>query len=396
MAESGTSAGGRVARIRRCRQPATRCDQARRLPAWLAVACALSAACAPAALAASTTYPDRAAWTAAVSGIQTVDFEAVAPHLVAGPSIVVSGVTFSLDPGAPGRLFIITAGLYAPTQTISSQGSGRGIEALDITLPAPATAIAFDNFICSATVMLPGGEQFAVTNGGAFFGITSTEPIASLRVVVPGGCGTLAIDDLAFGSSITDTAAPDTTITAGPAAVTDDRTPTFEFSSSEPQSSFECRIDGGPWEPCSSPTTTAELTDGDQGEHAFDVRATDLAGNTDPTPATRSFVVQAPTRLRAEPAQAAIPDVLHLRISPVATLTHARTGAPVSGRRIVFSAGGSPVCSATTDAAGVARCSGLLPLLGTLLGAGYDARFAGEPRFAAASTHGALIGLGQQ
>lgn len=396
MAESGTSAGGRVARIRRRRQPAIRREQARRLSAWLAVTCALSAAVAPGAVAASTTYPDRAAWTAAVSGIQTVDFEGIAPHLVAGPSIVVSGVTFSLDPGASGRLYIINAGLYAPTQSISSQQSGRGIEALNITLPAAATAIAFDNFVCSATVMLPGGEQFAVANGGGFFGITSTQPIASLRVVVPGGCGTLAIDDLSFGNASADTAAPDTTITAGPAAVTDDRTPTFEFSSTEPQSSFECRIDGGPWEPCSSPTTTAELTDGDQGEHVFDVRATDLVGNTDPTPATRSFVVQAPTRLRAEPAQVAIPDVLHVRISPVATLTHARTGAPVAGRRIVFSAGGSPVCSATTDAAGVARCSGLRPLLRTVLGLGYDARFAGESRFAEASAHGALIGLGQQ
>ena len=80
----------------------------------------------------------------------------------------------------------------------------------------------------------------------------------------------------------------------------------------------------------------------------------------------------------------------------MATLTHARTGAPVAGRRIVFSAGGSPVCSATTDAAGVARCSGLLALLGTVLGLGYDARFAGEPRFATASAHGALLGVGQQ
>jgi hypothetical protein len=200
MAESATSSGGRVARIRRRRQPATRCEQARRLAAWLAVACALSAAVAPAAVAASTTYPDRAAWTAAASGIQTVDFEAIAPRLVAGPSIVVSDVTFSLDPGASGRLFIVNAGLYVPTQTISSQQSGSGIEALDITLPAPATAIAFENFICSATVMLPGGEQFAVANGGAFFGITSTQPIASLRVVVPGGCGTLAIDDSRSGT----------------------------------------------------------------------------------------------------------------------------------------------------------------------------------------------------
>ena len=81
---------------------------------------------------------------------------------------------------------------------------------------------------------------------------------------------------------------PNTTITAGPSAGTNDPTPSFSFSS-QPGTSFECKLDSGPYAPCSSPITAPRLAD---GPHTFSVRATDAAGNTDPTPATRAFTVQ--------------------------------------------------------------------------------------------------------
>jgi hypothetical protein len=85
-----------------------------------------------------------------------------------------------------------------------------------------------------------------------------------------------------------DTKAPETTIDAGPGAVTGDSTPTLKFSANEPGSSFECRVDDGSWMPCRSPIRLARLADGD---HSFDVRATDQAGHTDASPARRSFLV---------------------------------------------------------------------------------------------------------
>ena len=88
-----------------------------------------------------------------------------------------------------------------------------------------------------------------------------------------------------------DTAAPDTKIDAGPSGATGDATPTFDFSANEP-STFACRIDGGGWGACSPPYTTGSLA---LGAHTFDVRATDPAGNVDPTPATRSWTVQPAT-----------------------------------------------------------------------------------------------------
>ena len=70
---------------------------------------------------------------------------------------------------------------------------------------------------------------------------------------------------------------------------TNDPTPTFAFSSSEPGSSFECKVDSGAYAACSSPKTTSHLAD---GSHTFSVRATDPAGNPDPTPASRTFTVR--------------------------------------------------------------------------------------------------------
>ena len=47
-------------------------------------------------------------------------------------------------------------------------------------------------------------------------------------------------------------------------------------------------MDAGAWADCTSPWTTAALSD---GAHTVSVRATDVAGNTDASPATRSFTV---------------------------------------------------------------------------------------------------------
>ena len=95
-------------------------------------------------------------------------------------------------------------------------------------------------------------------------------------------------DDTPASRSITvDTTAPQTSIDAGPVGLTRNATPTYEFSS-EQGASFQCRVDAGSFAACTSPHTTATLAD---GAHTFEVRATDAAGNTDDTPASRSITV---------------------------------------------------------------------------------------------------------
>jgi hypothetical protein len=86
-----------------------------------------------------------------------------------------------------------------------------------------------------------------------------------------------------------DTSPARATITAGPpeGSTSGSRSPTFRFNSSEPGATFECRVDSGAFTRCSSPYTTQVLAD---GEHTFQVRAIDRAGNVS-QPATRSWRV---------------------------------------------------------------------------------------------------------
>lgn len=81
---------------------------------------------------------------------------------------------------------------------------------------------------------------------------------------------------------------PDTTIDSGPGGPTNDPTPDFTFSSNEPGSTFKCRVDSDPFQTCTTPFTTANLSD---APHTIDVYAIDPAGNEDPTPDSRSFTV---------------------------------------------------------------------------------------------------------
>lgn len=86
---------------------------------------------------------------------------------------------------------------------------------------------------------------------------------------------------------------PETSITAGPPAVTADASPSFSFASDATSGvTFACRLNGpgavtGEWGACASPEAYAGLAD---GSYTFGVRATNAAG-TDQTPAARSFRV---------------------------------------------------------------------------------------------------------
>ncbi|HEY7256631.1 MAG TPA: hypothetical protein VH476_08090 [Solirubrobacterales bacterium] len=87
---------------------------------------------------------------------------------------------------------------------------------------------------------------------------------------------------------------PETQIDSGPSGPTTDASPSFAFSSSEPGSSFECRLDSNQdsaFAPCTSPQGYASLA---FGAHTFEVRAIDEAENVDPTPASRSFTIEPP------------------------------------------------------------------------------------------------------
>ena len=85
-----------------------------------------------------------------------------------------------------------------------------------------------------------------------------------------------------------DTTPPDTTITSNPENPSPETTGTFTFVSSEGASTFECSLDSSQWTFCQSPKSYPGL---DEGPHSFSVKATDAAGNTDPTPANYLWTI---------------------------------------------------------------------------------------------------------
>ena len=169
-----------------------------------------------------------------------------------------------------------------PETTISSGPSGPTADA------TPTFAFASSQAGSSFECRIDNGNFSPCNSPHTTAALADGEHRFVARAIDPAG----NVDQTPARQTFTvDTAAPGTTISSGPLGTITDSTPSFEFSSSETGSSFECRVDSGNFSPCSSPQTTAVLQD---GEHTFAVRALDAAGNVDQTPASRRFTVETP------------------------------------------------------------------------------------------------------
>jgi hypothetical protein len=125
-----------------------------------------------------------------------------------------------------------------------------------------------------------------------------------------GSISRIGLDDVKISTGGgPDTTPPDTYITSGygyvspsVGCVTDSTSNTFEFHSNEQGSTFECQLSKDyvvvqPWANCTSPKFYSNLSRDEQWEatYEFDVRATDPAGNADPTPARRYWFIDVDT-----------------------------------------------------------------------------------------------------
>jgi PKD repeat protein len=143
------------------------------------------------------------------------------------------------------------------------------------------------------------GTNLTGANLVTFGGVAATFVVNSdteIQATVPAGAGSGPISvwtphgptaSLSSFAVITDTTPPDTTIISGPPANTTSSSATFQFTASEP-ATFECSLDAVAFSTCSSPVIYTGLV---VGLHTFRVRATDTAGNTDPTPAQQSWTM---------------------------------------------------------------------------------------------------------
>jgi hypothetical protein len=190
-------------------------------------------------------------------------------------------VTFTVDTVAP----VLTIG--APAEgaalpTSQPQISGRaGTAAGDattvaVTLTGPATTTlttprgADGSFAVAPATALPDGQYVATaTQTDAAGNATTTGPRA-FRI---------------------DAHAPETTISSGPVPTGGGtRSIKIEFGADE-AATFRCTLDGAALAACAPPQLV--LRNLSKGRHRLTVAATDSAGNTDATPATRTFTIDA-------------------------------------------------------------------------------------------------------
>jgi hypothetical protein len=91
-----------------------------------------------------------------------------------------------------------------------------------------------------------------------------------------------------------DTTAPETKIDKSNLRIAT-RTAKFWFSASEPVRGFQCQLDKGNYKLCGSPRAYKHLK---PGKHTFRVKAVDVAGNVDVSPAIVHFKIPKPHRGR--------------------------------------------------------------------------------------------------
>ncbi len=158
---------------------------------------------------------------------------------------------------------------------------------ISFATPAPVSAgLRYAIVAYSATTggnLYAWGGSPAATNpyaGGAAFFVSNSPPTGSWTSV-----GTR---DLAFKTYVTppaDKTPPETVIGSKKINGT---TAKFTFTSTEPGSSFQCKLDKRKFKPCSSPKKYKRLS---AGKHKFKVRAVDASGNIDASPAKKKFKI---------------------------------------------------------------------------------------------------------
>jgi hypothetical protein len=138
----------------------------------------------------------------------------------------------------------------------------------------------------------PGSTFECRLDGGSFDSCTSPKLYNNLG----NGAHTFAVRAASLGNVgiattykwTIDTVPPRTAITSTPPALSKSGSANFTFTSSEPASSFSCRLNTAGFTPCTSPKTYAGLGD---GSYTFRVEAVDAAGNADSSAATYSWTI---------------------------------------------------------------------------------------------------------
>jgi hypothetical protein len=242
-----------------------------------------------------------------------IDFTVTFDHAISG----VQASNFSLTSTGSVTGTIASVSGSGTTWTVTVDGiSGDGTMGLDmvndaLVLPGvgnlPYTtgeAYTIDNTLPTVSITTAPSNPSGSTEASISFTATDSDGIASLECQLDGGafepCSSpvsytglgdgkhtvtvQATDNVGNTGSAShtwtiDTTLPTVSITAAPDDPSGSTEASISFTASDSDgiASLECQLDGGAWEPCSSPVSYTGLSD---GEHTVTVRATDNVGNT--------------------------------------------------------------------------------------------------------------------
>jgi hypothetical protein len=146
---------------------------------------------------------------------------------------------------------------------IDAASGADGMQAMVPTtsIVGPLIGITFDGSAISFTRQTIKGIEYAIFAANA---------------------GTYSASYVGYATS------PDTVITASPGSITNSTNAAFSFVSTKGDGTFACSLDSSAFVPCSSPKTYVGLS---SRSHQFVVRAIDMAGIPDPTPASHTWTI---------------------------------------------------------------------------------------------------------
>ncbi len=217
----------------------------------------------------------------------------------------------------------ITAATDGPwrfdVQAIDTYGNTGPITSRTWTVDATAPATNLDSHPALETIGTQARYDFSSPDGNATFqcqlDAADWAACSSPRILALGeGPHTFSVRAVDQYGNTDDTPQtwlweqeipPLTTFDEGPldGALSKSAAPRFSFHANEPLQGFECKLDSGAWGPCTSPRDLSGLTD---GAHTFSVRASDVRGNLELAPPSRTWTVDtaAPqTVISAGPAE---------------------------------------------------------------------------------------------
>lgn len=210
------------------------------------------------------------------------------------PNVMVKGKVTDKDGGSNEYAKTVTVNNVAPTGTIQINGGAAVTKdatvnlTLSATDPLPGSGVGSMRFRNENTETWSAWEPYATSRSWLLSDGDGAKTVHVEYRDNAGNVSTVAIQDEIQLDSLLDTTAPNTTIASGPSGTLKSTSASFGFSSSEAGSKFQCSLDGAAFTSCASPKSYTNLKN---GSHTFKVRAIDQAGNTDATPAVRTWKV---------------------------------------------------------------------------------------------------------